>query len=255
MQSHQHVMIKNIIFSALLFVGLIGLSTSKLYASELTNSQPAATFEFKSSDRKILSTENKANIEKIVFDSITTMNNLMPGLADSIHFKVLIIDRDLSMVNGVTGRADRPTEIELSLSTTYEGGLEQAIVEGLQMTLLHELHHTIRGWTINGNKFGQGINIAIVNEGLADVFAEYYSGTLSDYYPINVDLDGWVKEIIALPKNANYAQWMFKHSDGREAIGYRAGRYLINQAMKNSGKNILQLSELPVKTIYKLAGY
>jgi uncharacterized protein YjaZ len=255
MQRHPHSIVKKFIFTVFILASLNAHSKSKLNTGERANSQPTATFEFNSDDRKLLSSENKAKIKEVVFSSISTMNKLMPGLANSIRFRVLIVDHDLSIVNGVTGRADRPTEIELSISTSYEGGLEQAISDGLQTTLLHELHHTIRGWTIHENKFGQGINIAIVNEGLADVFAENYSGKLSDYYPTNVDLDGWVKEIIALPKNANYAQWMSQHDDGREAIGYRTGSYLIKQAMKKSGKNILQLSELPVKTIYELAGY
>ncbi|MEP1742467.1 MAG: DUF2268 domain-containing putative Zn-dependent protease [Kangiellaceae bacterium] len=244
-----------LVFTVFILVSLIDYSKGYLNANEMMSSQTTATFEFENDSQKILSSENKTKIKQAVFNSIATMNKIMPGLASSIHFKVGVVDHDLSMVSGVTGRADKPTEIELTISTAYEGGIEQAIVDGLQTTSLHELHHTIRGWTIYGNKFGQGINIAIVNEGLADVFAEYYSGKSSDHYPTDVDLDQWVKEIIALPKDANYGQWMFKHADGREAIGYRAGSYLIKQAMKNSGKNILQLSELPVKTIYKLAGY
>lgn len=82
-----------------------------------------------------------------------------------------------------------------------------------------------------------------------------YIGHPHSNYSEDVDFDAWVKEIQALPKNANYGDWMFIHPDGRESIGYRAGNYLIKKAMKRSGKNILELSNLSVQRIYELAGY
>ena len=159
------------------------------------------------------------------------------------------------MVNGITGRADRPNEIEISLSSSYKGGLAQAIKDGREVTLFHELHHTVRGWTIYVNKFDQGIDIATINEGLADVFAEIQAGHPHSNYTDVVDYEAWTKEILALPKNANYGQWMFAHPDGREAIGYRTGAYLVKKAMKASNKDILALSKMSIKAIYKLAGF
>ncbi len=51
-----------------------------------------------------------------------------------------------------------------------------------------------------------GIAIAAINEGLAVVFAEEYSGHISDANkpPQEVIADSWAKEIMALPKNADY---------------------------------------------------
>ena len=109
--------------------------------------------------------------------------------------------------------------------------------------------------TISGNHFGPGIATAAVNEGLANVFAEQYTGVSfeAEAYPENVD--EWVVEILALPTDADYGEWMFEHPDGRQAIGYRTGRYIIHQAMANSGKTILQLSELSPDEILELAGF
>jgi len=180
---------------------------------------------------------------------------IMPELAPSIEFTYVMVDRDLSVVHGVSGRADAPDEIEISFSPSYAGGIQQAINDGLKPTLFHELHHTVRGWTISGNKFGRGIDIAAVNEGLADVFAEEQSHQATDEYPDDVNFDAWTKEILALPKNADYGEWMFAHPDGREAIGYRTGAYIIKRAIKNSNKTVLELSKLPVDEIYRLAGY
>tara|TARA_B110000503_G_C7134443_1_gene408220 strand:+ start:1652 stop:1798 length:147 start_codon:yes stop_codon:yes gene_type:complete len=48
---------------------------------------------------------------------------------------------------------------------------------------------------------------------------------------------------------------MGEHPDGRTYIGYRTGNYLIRKAMKLSGKNILELSDLMPNEIIKLTGY
>ncbi|MFT7553665.1 MAG: hypothetical protein ACI9BV_004003 [Rhodothermales bacterium] len=42
---------------------------------------------------------------------------------------------------------------------------------------------------------------------------------------------------------------MMEHPDGRTAIGYRVGRYVIHQAAAASGKNVLELSELSPEEI------
>ena len=47
----------------------------------------------------------------------------------------------------------------------------------------------------------------------------------------------------------------FQHLNGRLAVGYRTGNYLIRKAIAKSGKDVLELSELPPDTIFALAGY
>jgi hypothetical protein len=47
----------------------------------------------------------------------------------------------------------------------------------------------------------------------------------------------------------------FQHLNGRLAVGYRTGNYLIRKAMAKSGKDVLELSELPPDTIFALASY
>jgi uncharacterized protein YjaZ len=199
--------------------------------------------------------EQRARIKDITKATIEKTKQFYPTLSENINFNILIIDRDLSALSGTTGRADRVHEIEVSFSSSYPGGLDQAIEDGLAATLFHELHHTMRGWLIYDNKFGRGIDIAAINEGLADIFAEIQVGHPDGTYTDEPDFDAWTQEILALPKNANYGEWMFQLPDGRVAVGYRTGAWLVRKAMTNSGKNILEMSELPVSDIYRLAGY
>jgi uncharacterized protein YjaZ len=113
-----------------------------------------------------------------------------------------------------------------------------------------------RGWAIQDNKFSYGIPNAMVNEGLAVAFTEIYTGIVNDVNSYSNEADSWVKEIMALPLDADYAQWvMGEHPDGRKYIGYQTGNFLARQAMKKSGKSILELSNLMPNEIIKLAGY
>ena len=144
----------------------------------------------------------------------------------------------------------------MQISNNYQGGVIDSVYEGIKSTIFHEFHHLSRGWAIQDNKFGPGISNAMVNEGLAVAFTEIYTGNIIDVNSYTEEADNWVKEILSLPLDASYAQWvMGEHPDGRTYIGYRTGNFLARQAMKNSGQSILELSSLMPNEIIKLAGY
>jgi hypothetical protein len=239
--------------SLIVFLGLL-VVVIKLWHDD-ANEIRITSFVYNDSETAKFQPHQKAAIQAITESTMASTRELLPQLSEAIQFTLHIVDRDLSIVNGVSGRADEVNEIQIEVSSTYQGGLDQAIQDGLASTLFHELHHTVRGWVIYDNQFGKGIDIAAINEGLADVFSEIQSGQPSDHYPNNVDFDAWTMEIMALPKNADYGEWMFALPDGREAVGYRTGGYLVKRAMERSGKDILELSKLSVSEIYELAGY
>ncbi|MEM6377477.1 MAG: DUF2268 domain-containing putative Zn-dependent protease [Bacteroidota bacterium] len=144
----------------------------------------------------------------------------------------------------------------VQISNNYKEGKIDSIYAGLKATIFHEFHHLSRGWAIQDNKFAPGIPNAMVNEGLAVVFSEIYTGTVFESNAFPEAADSWVKEILDLPIDASYAKWvMGEHPDGRTYIGYRTGNYLIRKAMAESSKNILELSELLPEEIVALAGY
>ena len=82
---------------------------------------------------------------------------------------------EIGGVNCVT-KSNTPAEVIIAISRVYPGGTEAAIKKSLAVIVFHEFHHLSRGWAIQDNKFGAGISIATVNEGLALVFAEQYTG-------------------------------------------------------------------------------
>lgn len=233
-------------------------STFKVASSQDSSSREnGPQFSFTGNETADFSAQQIHRIKEVTLNVIKKVKKSFPSLSDKVKFNFLMVDRDLTLVNGVAGQADRIDSIEIIISSTYPGGVDKAIGDSLQVSLFHELHHTVRGWLVLENKFGLGIDIAVINEGLAEVYSELEAGHPHGNYSTNADFNTWAKEILALPVDAHaqYAQWMFQHPDGRQAIGYRKGAWIIKKAMAASGKDIVELTQMSVKDIYALAGY
>lgn len=200
----------------------------------------------------------KVFINNVISKSEDEVRKLLPSLPDSIKVVVEKVDWNLDIVNGVTGRTEtnHPPLVLLQISNNYKDGIIDSLFQGIKSTIYHEFHHLSRGWAIQDNKFSYGIPNAMVNEGLAVAFTEIHTGIINDVNSYSNEADSWVKEILSLPLDANYAQWvMGEHPDGRTYIGYRTGNFLARQAMKRSRKSIVELSNLMPNEIIKLAGY
>ena len=221
--------------------------------SDTTLAEWLSSLEVSFGDREgVFSKREKQHIEEIATRSEEEVRALLPDLPREISVTVHPVATDLASVGGVTGRADSPSEVAIYISTTFDGGVIPAADTGLAATLCHEFHHLARGWTIEENKFGPGITTAAVNEGLANVFSEIYTDTAfeGNAYPANVR--DWLEEVSALPLDASYNHWMNQHPDGRQAVGYKVGSFMIHQALARSDLSILELSALPVEDILGL---
>ena len=200
----------------------------------------------------------KVFIREVISNTEEEVRNLLPNLPDSIKVIVGNVDWNLDIVNGVTGRTEtnHPPLVLVQISNNYQGGVIDSVYQGIKSTIFHEFHHLSRGWAIQDNKFSYGIPNAMVNEGLAVAFTEIYTGNINEVNAYTEEADHWVKEILDLPLDASYSDWvMGEHPDGRTYIGYRTGNFLVRRAMNNSGKSILELSNLMPNEIIKLAGY
>lgn len=239
-----------------LFIALAVISNCKNAPKEAKSTITEVSF---TEDTSAFSPEQKQLITNIILESEKEIRTLLPTLPNGIEVNVEIVDWDLDVVDGVTGRTDTniPPFVAIQISDKFPGGITKAVEKALKPTIFHEFHHLSRGWAIQDNVFGPGIPNATVNEGLAVVFSQTYTyqSTEADTPPEAEIAEQWMKEILALPLNANYQHWMFQHPDGRFAIGYRTGNYLIRKAMEKSGKTILELSKETPKDILKLAGF
>ena len=180
------------------------------------------------------------------------VRRLLPGLPQRIVVTIENFAVDLRPVGGIAGRAEAPGVVTILVSDSSSVDTAE-LKASLQASVFHEFHHLARGWTITDNSFGPGIQIAVVNEGLAQIFAEQYSGTSYARFDYPPEAEEWLEEILALPADASYNVWMNDHPDGRVAIGYRIGRYVVHQAMARSGLSILELSDLSPAEVLQLA--
>lgn len=235
----------------LLFVFMVAACSSKTTNSEILISFNEKTETFTDQEKQL--------IMNIITDSEKEVRKLLPSLPNGIKVEIEIVDWDLEMVGGVTGRAESntPPLVLIQVSNKFPGGIVNAVNIGLRSTIYHEFHHLSIGWAIKDNKFRPDIKTAAVIEGLAEVFAEEYTGVKfeENHIPEGIDGDEWVKEILALPRNADYQTWMFQHPDGRTSIGYRTGNYLIRNAIVNSNKTIIELSNYSVEKVLEIAGW
>ncbi len=240
--------------SILLTIFVLTINSCKHYKPN----KPGLEIVIKENTNQFLQSQKKTMYE-IINNSEKRVRDLLPNLPKDIKVVVEIVDWDLNTVGGVTGRTEtnNPAIVAIQISNNFKGGISNALGVGLKSTIFHEFHHLSRGWAIQDNKFEQGISIAMVNEGLAEIFAEDYTNAVfeENHVPKDADANAWVKEILGLSKYADYQKWMFEHPDGRTSIGYRAGTFLVRQAMSRSKKNILELSNLTPNEIIKLAGY
>jgi uncharacterized protein YjaZ len=98
---------------------------------------------------------------------------------------------------------------------------------------------------------------AVISEGLATAFQRDFaqSDPLWGDYPDEI-LE-WAEQLLELPLSAyeSYAKWMIQHPDGRRWIGYRAGTYLVDRAMEQSGQTSAELVDTPTDSILGLAGF
>ena len=243
--------------TALFLLTLCAILTgiSKSYAQQADPN--GLSFEFVENSISFTKAD-KALIEQTVTESEKSIRTLLPELPENIKVILEIMPRNIDQVGGTTGRAqkfDPYGEVFVYISSEYPGGVEAAVNASLTYTIHHEFHHLARGWTMEGNKFERGIDIAMVNEGMAVVFGEIYSQEILEGNSIPDEAEAWIAEVLELPKDANYNTWMNEHPDGRQGIGYRSGNYLIRKAMEKSGKNILEMSELQPEEVLVLAGY
>jgi hypothetical protein len=214
--------------------------------------EPGVLVEFEESPGAVLSDTDRLLVKSTAAEVAQVVRSLFPDFTDAISVSVVVFDRDLDGLGGVTGQAEAPGEVLIAISSAFPGGLGQAVRAGLRSVLLHEFHHLVRGWTIRENQFGPGIPTAVVNEGLAAVFADTYSGKLFEGYEYPENSNEWLEEILVLPLDADYNAWMNQHPDGRLAVGYRVGRYVVHEAIERSGQTILGLTTLSPDEILRL---
>lgn len=196
-----------------------------------------------------------AVIQEIATQTVAEVSKFLPRFSGDL---VLAVSGDEHVIpeTGEVGGSVSPGRIEWHADPARPGGIAGVAERELRFTLFHELHHQVRGWVMRGSDtrpttFMEGS----VSEGLASAFERDAAGRRAPWAQYPAEVESWVNELLGLPLTANYGEWMIHHPDGRRWIGYRAGTYIADRAIKASGLSAAQLVTTPTAAILEFGGY
>jgi hypothetical protein len=216
----------------------------------------ALTVRYTNAATRALTVEQRAAIEKTANAAEAEARRHLPDLTRDL---VLIVDvgRNVLAETGETGVASSPTLIRWMLDPQRREGAMAIINAHLRATILHESHHLVREWLASGVEPPMSFWDAVIAEGLATAFARDVTGRTAPWGEYPSDVGAWLAELRGLPDDqfwSRFNQWMGDLPDGRKFVGYKVGTYLVDLALKNSGRTHAELARLPSGAVLALAG-
>ncbi|WP_176243651.1 DUF2268 domain-containing putative Zn-dependent protease [Halomonas sp. CSM-2] len=181
----------------------------------------------------------------------TEVRELLPELPSRICLVVYTGPGVIPEI-GSAGSPLAPGLVSWTLDPSRPEGVLTMVHSHLRSTLFHEFHHLVRGHLITGGKPVSSFMEGVISEGLATAFERDAAGSQPLWGQYPPEVEAWVDELKSLPLSAPYADWMFRHPDGRRWIGYRAGTYLVDQAIAASDASAAQLVSVPAAEIIEL---
>ncbi|HEY1835760.1 MAG TPA: DUF2268 domain-containing putative Zn-dependent protease [Candidatus Saccharimonadales bacterium] len=190
--------------------------------------------------------------KKVVEESFAEVRRLLPAVSSHVTFVAQAVEWAGNLV-AETGEG----------AFTYNGELillfadprlphgETTLLENTSSAVFHELNHSARFML---GLFDESFVDGCIFEGLATVFAREHDGKQPWGKYDSHDAEAWLQEIIAKGDGIDYMAYKFHHPDGRCWIGYKVGTYVVDLAMKKSGKSIVELTALTSSEIKQLAG-
>jgi len=159
------------------------------------------------------------------------LRTLLPTLIDLVHVRIAAEQRVIPQF-GYGASAMSMDSVSFALNPAHSASTIEILKAHLRSALFHECHHLVRGWVKRGGKRREHFIERVICEGLATAFERDAAGSsaLWSKYPDNVQ--DWVNELLALPPQAPYSDWMFFHPDGRQWIGYRAGTFIADRGIR-----------------------
>lgn len=196
-------------------------------------------YTFSSSEQRV--------IEEIAEAAVSDARVLLPTLPARL---IIRVNPGKKVIEELGSSSDHslPNVIYWTVDPSRPGGASAIARAHLRATIFFHLHSMTR-LAVHSN-----ITLMdhVVGMGMATVFERDEGGGTYPWARYPDDVAAWLTELMALPPNAHLNDWMSRHPDGRRWIGMRAGTYLIERAMKVSGKSSAQLVAVPTAQIIQL---
>ena len=216
----------------------------------------SVSVEFDDTGDHTFTDDERSTITAITSIVVAEVREVLPRLPPAITLTVeansLVIPE-----TGEMGMAPAPGRVHWTVDPSLFEGVKAIATKHLRPTLFHELHHLARGYVVQGGKPRASFMEVVISEGMANAFARDFAGVKRPWAEYPEDVSTWVDELRALPLSAlrDYAKWMLKHPDGRRWIGYRAGTFIVDQAVASSGMSSAQMVQLGSQEVLELAGF
>lgn len=184
----------------------------------------------------------RRTIARIAGQAVLDARPHLPALASRITLRVQS-GQDVIQEPGATAAAIPPDWVSWTVDADNPKGVVAIAEAHLRGALFHEFHHLVRGSTITPGTLMDHV----VSEGLATAFERDFAGVSRPWADYPSDVSNWVDELVKLPATADRDEWLFQHPDGRRWIGFKAGTYLVDQAMKRLQRSSADLVAAPTE--------
>ena len=168
----------------------------------------------------------------------------LPALAPQLTLQVRS-GKDVIPELGATATVGLSDWVQWTVDPDHPLGVVKIAETHLRGALFHEFHHLVRGSTIVSTTLMDHV----VTEGMATAFERDFAGESRPWADYPGDVSKWVDELLLQPPTAKRSEWMSRHPDGRRWIGYKAGTYLVDQAMKRLNRSSAELVATPTDEI------
>jgi hypothetical protein len=198
-------------------------------------------YEFSSSEQSVIQT---------IIDATTVeVGQMLPTLPASLSLRVQP-GQDVDPDTGEAATPSVPDVVYWTVSPTRAGGVSAIARAQLRATLFHPFCYLARRAAIGPV---DRLKDEVISMGLATVFARDFGGRSDPWGAYPLQVDAWVHEVLALPDDARRDQWMDRHPDGRRWIGPKVGTYLVDRAVRASGRSVTDLVSAATDDIIRIA--
>lgn len=192
----------------------------------------------------------KDQVAETVEQSYEELRRLLPELPEDLT--IWLDNGSLIPETGDGGYAYAPDIMTLSFDPGFADKAAQR--RSLGQTVFHEGFHIVQGFTQEGSRATRETALdSAIYEGCATVFEQRYAGSRrlwGDYAQHDeATLEKWREGLLAIPAAAYVAntdnvwqRWAFyDHETGERWRVYKVGTWLVERALQESGKDIIDL--------------
>ena len=220
------------------FLLVVPLSACRVHSIRV-ECYDADLYRFVPADRRVL--------QEIADQTVVEVRRLLPTLPQGLLLRVRPSAEGILAATGEGATSQPPNTVEW-VFTPRDGVIDIARAH-LRTALFHELHHLARFHHVAST----ALLDLVIAEGLATAFERDFAHSAPPWGEYGDEVSGWAKALIAMPRNEQWDSTFEQHPDGRLWIGSRTGTYLVDRAMRVSGRNSASLIAVPTDEIISMA--